>query len=582
MSATNFKTVNETYRQLIGNGLTYSIPRFQRDYSWTDEEWEDLWEDILTVLESQKQDSFNDAHYMGYLVLQSSNEKEFFVIDGQQRLTTLSIIVLAGLKSLKRIIEQGVDAENNQQRLDQLRSTYIGYLDPITLQSKPKLTLNRNNDYFYKTYLVSLVEKMPQRNLKSSEHSLRKAADWFDNKISDYIRDDSDKGVKIATIIEEISSKLFFTVITVNDELNAYKVFETLNARGVRLSSTDLLKNYLFSVIHRDAQSINSESELSALEIHWEKLVERLGSESFPDFLRIFWNSRYQFVRHSELFKRVREKVRSRGDVFELIRDMDADVDIYLTLTNPFNTIGFTDVIKKYAEHLKSFSVKQPFSLLMAAYRNLGTSEFERLLKATVNISFRYNVISGLQTGDQERTYHKAAMFLNKQLQTKSTLLASDIIEQLHSVYVNDEVFKANFVNKTIKTSYSRNKKVVRYILSEIEFKTSGIRPDLNDDSFNIEHIFPQNAEYGWEEFKDREDVEMVYRIGNMVLIEISLNRSMNNSSFEEKKKLFIKSQFMTAKQIADNLEWTPVQIQQRQLKMAKMATSIWRIDQLS
>jgi len=130
----------------------------------------------------------------------------------------------------------------------------------------------------------------------------------------------------------KISNSLFFTVITVNNELNAYKVFETLNARGVRLSSTDLLKNYLFSVIHKHR---SDEHELSDLERNWDNLVDRLGAESFPDFLRIFWNGRYQFVRNSELFKRVRENVSNRGDVFKLIRDMDEDIDIYLTLTSP-------------------------------------------------------------------------------------------------------------------------------------------------------------------------------------------------------------------------------------------------------
>ena len=210
MSATNFKTVNQTYRQLIGNGLTYCIPRFQRDYSWTDEEWDDLWQDLLSVFDRSNND---DAHYMGYLVLQSNDDKVFYVIDGQQRLTTLSIIVLAGLKNLKKLISDKVEAERNKQRLDQLMGTYIGYLDPVTLQSKPKLTLNRNNDHFYKTYLVALAEKMPQRNLKSSEHSLRKAFDWFDKKIAEYMKGDLDKGVVIAQLIEEMSSKLFFTVI---------------------------------------------------------------------------------------------------------------------------------------------------------------------------------------------------------------------------------------------------------------------------------------------------------------------------------------------------------------------------------
>jgi len=91
MSATNFDTKNATYRQLMGNGLTYRIPRFQRDYSWTEEEWEDLWTDLQASLKNGGE----PAHYMGYLVLQTRDDKYFDVIDGQQRLTTLSLIVLA-------------------------------------------------------------------------------------------------------------------------------------------------------------------------------------------------------------------------------------------------------------------------------------------------------------------------------------------------------------------------------------------------------------------------------------------------------------------------------------------------------
>ena len=98
MSAINFNTSNQTYRQLIGNGMQYHVPRFQRDYSWTDEEWEELWADIQDTMSPDGE----PAHYMGYLVLQSNNQKNFYVIDGQQRLTTLSILALAVLKNLER------------------------------------------------------------------------------------------------------------------------------------------------------------------------------------------------------------------------------------------------------------------------------------------------------------------------------------------------------------------------------------------------------------------------------------------------------------------------------------------------
>ncbi len=80
----NFNTSNNTLRQLLSNGLTYRVPPFQRDYSWTDDEWDDLWQDIQGLFEEDGE----PAHYMGYLVLQSSDNKRFDIIDGQQRITT--------------------------------------------------------------------------------------------------------------------------------------------------------------------------------------------------------------------------------------------------------------------------------------------------------------------------------------------------------------------------------------------------------------------------------------------------------------------------------------------------------------
>src|SRR5437773_2410284 len=137
--AINFNTGNQTFRQVFGNGLSYTIPRFQRDYSWTADEWDDLWQDIQGTIAPNGE----PAHYMGYLVLQTQDNRNFEVIDGQQRLTTLSLLVLGVLKVLQDLIDAGVDADNNRLRIEQLRNSYIGYLDPVTLIPRSKLSLNR-------------------------------------------------------------------------------------------------------------------------------------------------------------------------------------------------------------------------------------------------------------------------------------------------------------------------------------------------------------------------------------------------------------------------------------------------------
>jgi hypothetical protein len=571
MAATNFKTENNTFRKLIGNGLTYRIPRFQRDYSWTHEEWEDLWLDLMGTLK----DDGETAHYMGYLVLQSADYKTFDVIDGQQRLTTISIIVLAVLKNIQRLIEAGNEAEPNQRRQLQIQQTYVGYLDPVTLVARPKLTLNRNNNNYFQTYLVPLGH-LPQRGFRASEHLLRKAFEWFDKQVSAYLKASSgNEGMRLAKLVEDVSDRLFFTVITVTDELNAYKVFETLNSRGVRLSATDLLKNYLFSVLDRGGEV---DHELRNLEDRWESIVGRLQSENFPDFLRVHWNSRRSFARQADLFKTIRAGVNTPQAVFQLLRDMEEDLDTYLALSSP-EASDWPQADKELAGVLKTFRVRQPFPLLLAGKRAFDAPDFTALLRATVVISMRFNVIGSYSTAEQERKYNEVAERVAKKDLDKlgPTLLA------MRSIYPDDSAFRAAFAEKIIRTTDSRNNKVVRFILCALEKRLSNQDYSFNSDAYNIEHVLPQNAPDGWGGFGNDDADALIYRLGNMTLLQSGSNRDLGNVPYSEKRAVYQQSGFAVTRKLAtDNAEWTAERIAAHQNWMATQATAIWRIAQLS
>lgn len=571
MAATNFKTENNTFRKLIGNGLTYRIPRFQRDYSWTNEEWEDLWMDLLGTLKADGE----AAHYMGYLVLQSADDKTFDVIDGQQRLTTISIIVLAILKSIQRLIDAGNDAEANKRRKEQIQQTYVGYLDPVTLVARPKLSLNRNNNNYFQTYLVPLGH-LPQRGFRASEHQLRKAFEWFDKRVADYLKASTgDEGMRLAKLVEDISDRLFFTVITVTDELNAYKVFETLNARGVRLSATDLLKNYLFSVLDRGGET---DHELRNLEDRWEAIVGRLQSENFPDFLRVHWNSRRSFARQADLFKTIRAQVGTPEAVFLLLREMEEDLDTYLALSSP-EPSDWSQEDKNLASFLKTFRVRQPFPLLLAAKRMFDAPDFTGLLRATVVISMRFNVIGSYGTAEQERKYNEVAERIAK----KELTTLGSALQAMRSIYPDDTAFRAAFAEKTIRTTDSRNNRVVRFILCALEKHLSGQDYSFTSDAFNIEHVLPQNAPDGWGGFGNDDAEAMVYRLGNMTLLQAGANRDLGAVTYDQKRAIYEQSGFAITKKLAnDNAEWTQGRIAAQQIWMATQATSIWRIAQLS
>lgn len=570
MAATNFKTENNTFRKLIGNGLTYRIPRFQRDYSWTDDEWEDLWADLMGTLQPEGE----SAHYMGYLVLQSSDDKTFEVIDGQQRLTTVSIIVLAVLKNLQRLIDSGNDSEANKRRMEQIRQTYVGYLDPVTLVARAKLTLNRNNNSYFQDYLVPLGH-LPQRGFRASEHLLRKAFEWFDRRVAEYLKKSTGtEGMRLAQFVEDMSDRLFFTMITVTDELNAYKVFETLNARGVRLSATDLLKNYLFSVLDRGR---DIDHELRNLEERWEAMVGRLGAESFPDFLRAHWNSRRPFARQAELFKTIRSQVNSREAVFQLLRELEQDLDTYLALSSP-EASDWPQDIKGFASTLRTFNVRQPLPLLLAARRTFDAPDFSGLMRACVVISMRFNVICSYGTAEQERTYNAVAERIARgEIKNLGSALAV-----MQGVYPNDAAFRAAFAEKAIRTTQSRNNRVVRFILCALEKHLSDADYSFTSDSFNIEHVLPQNPQAGWETFSDEEADALTYRLGNMTLMQAGQNKNLGNAAYEDKRAVFQQSGFAITRKLAtEHAEWTPERIAAHQNWMAAQATAIWRIAQI-
>ena len=561
----NFNTSNKSFRQMFGNGLSYKVPMFQRDYSWADDQWDDLWNDIVLTAATRE----NDVHYMGYLVLSSTDSRVFNVIDGQQRLTTLTLLILAVLKYLDELAENGIDPDANRQRSTQLRSSYIGYLDPVTLITQSKLSLNRANDAYFQTYIVPL-QPLPKQNLKFSEKLLKNAFEWFYGRINEQFSK-AKSGKEIAQFIENVVDRLFFTVIEVNDELDAFTVFETLNSRGVKLAPIDLLKNYLFSVVNKSPSS-SHELETRRLEEQWHKIVDTIGDANLTDFLRVHWNSKNTRVRESGLFKAVRQVIDDRGKVFELVRNLDADSAVFAAFIDPENEL-WTIEQRQYIRTLHLFKVKQPLSLLLAARRTLNDTDFTKVLRACVIISFRYNIIFSGATGDQETIYNNLA----KDITLGNVQTIQDVMSRLRPIYKTDSEFKAAF---SVKAFPNNSSKVAIYILTELE-KKQGIAFDTSSSKYDLEHIFPVNPADDWPGFPSPVTDDPQLRLGNLTLIEKTLNKNAGNRSFDEKKLIYAQSLVPSTQKIGIECDfWSKSEINDRQDRMAREATSIWRLSE--
>ena len=133
---------------VIGNGKIYTVPMYQRDFSWKSDQWEDLWNDILELRKTE------NVHYMGSIVFLDMGYKHFNIIDGQQRFCTLTLIVLAIIKQLMLLISKKIDVDNNKERISLLEKKFIGDKDPGSLTYFAKLRLNENNNSFFQSNLL--------------------------------------------------------------------------------------------------------------------------------------------------------------------------------------------------------------------------------------------------------------------------------------------------------------------------------------------------------------------------------------------------------------------------------------------
>ena len=566
MSKTLFEPGSPTFNELVGNGKIHDVPKYQRDYSWDTEDWDDLWNDIEGIPEEQ-------IHYMGYVVLQrTADSRRYWIIDGQQRITTLSILALAVLDLLKEWTTQGIDSEANLRRIKILESNFVAAETAASLTPMSKLNLNRNNDDFYKSYLLRRRRPTSMSRFKPSERKMWKAYEFFQQKLRDKFNADPN-GEAVAAFLEKtVGDKLVFSSITVGDDLNAYKVFETLNARGVKLSTGDLLKNYLLSEVAK-----TSEHDLDEAERMWQSINDALQKTDLPTFIRHYWNSRYPLQTKTTLFKAIKNEIKGIDKVFELLGELEELAVVYAALDNSASDIWTADE-KEPIEELNLFSASQCYTLMLSAYKNIRPvkpEEFVKILKHLVVVTFRYTTISQYNTNIIEQEFNKTSMGIAKGMYKTAREVFNSYEKTL---YLNDDVFSNNFTYRAVNTN--RFKTLTRYILCKLERQLSGVIVDWNDARLSIEHILPENPGPDWEVYftKDEQE-EYVFRLGNLTLMETGKNRDIGNKLIGDKLPVYQTSQYALTRDKTAYTEWKPSTVQKRQTELAKLAKTVWKVN---
>jgi hypothetical protein len=310
----------------------------------------------------------------------------------------------------------------------------------------------------------------------------------------------------------------------------------------------------------------------------WQHLIGTIKHERFPDFLRYHLLCQSPQIRKQRLFKKVREEVKTSADVFALMDALEQRADLFAAMDDTSHEY-WTDrpAAKPYVRDLQLFGVRQHMPLVFAAWERMSADDFTRVLKLLCMLSVRYTVIGSLNTNELEPVYHRAA----KALLDGAVRTPAEVFAQLRSVYVDDDKFVRDFSHKEMDTT-GRRKKVVKYLLCALESDASGASLDWESDHGTIEHILPENPSAQWDEaFNPDRQKDFIYRLGNLMLLEQSINRECQNGSFEDKKPQYERSSYAAANALghSDQADWSPALLTLRQERMAQRAAHVWRSD---
>lgn len=538
----------------ILNKSVFDIPRNQRRYVWKKPHWQDLYEDIVFSITETK------PHFVGSIVLEGEGKKDglsyYTIIDGQQRLTTITIVLLAIMKHFH---------ENDMT--DDFLGT-ISYLQSKNNSNQDITILNSE----YHVSLASLIRNMIALKDKSlsmasfvEANTLSKTKDKCIGDALRFfysaIRDDVQQVDNVQKRLREIrNAVLDMTAVKIvsSSEEDSYTIFEILNARGQELAAHELLKNYIMRYIQpterRDDVKMMWEDMERAVGSSMDKFIKHYATHRFGD-TRDKYNSPYQAI----------QKATHGQNIGELFDDIKLKSEYYSKIIHPDKgEDGNCDEIE-YAIfdffRTKRFEQFRPVLLSLIHQRSLGklsSQKYELTLKYIYNFFVCYTIIGEEKSNKLEDVVFKYARMLED---SYSDELLQEFANNLKRKIPSYEWFLNAFKNVGWSNHYDlykgeKNKTRVQIILEVIELFVSQAH---NAHDFTVEHILPDS------------DGITNAQIGNLIPLEDALNRSCANKSLTDKCGFYEKSSFTSARGIATRFREKPFDPSKRTEYLAKL-----------
>jgi len=539
---------------LRGNRL--KVPTFQREYSWETNQVDQLLNDFHRA----KLD--HSDYFLGTIVtIAKGTHEPLEIVDGQQRLTTTAILITAIREVMKEIGQP-------EAVIESINNDYLSSYDRKAGEHVPKLTLNIDDNDFFSELLRGNKPKRSRDSHDRLQDAFQNARSFMRKVVSTFA--EVDKPTVLNEWLEFIEHEASVILVKTDDAAKAFKMFETLNDRGLKTSQADLVKSYLFGQAGKRVGE--AQSRWSSMKDNLEELKD---DESTINFLRHNLIATKQFVRAEDIYSSVQSGVRGETSSASFISSLEASSRVYVSTYQESSEYwsSYPTSSQKALEVYNKFDLKPSRPLVFALAIKFKPNEFDKAISLVSSLIVRLVLASRTRSGVIEQTFANAALNVYEGKITTT----DELKKLLTNVIVSDLDFRNEF-----QTARVTKADLARYYLRTLENANAGDKEPwfiVNEDSaiLTLEHVLPQNPVNGWH---FDADVRKLYtkRLGNLCLLQKSGNELIGNKSYAEKKSSLFESPLKMTSMIAENSTWGPEQIEERQTKLADIAIKAWPV----
>lgn len=579
--------------------LKHIVPAYQRDYVWTQKTVEQLWDDLIEHYRRYSVDEQlpnPEGYFLGAMVVVLDKDSgKFEVVDGQQRLTSLSTIISILFDYLGKLAVPEPHRSGHEQVARECLGQFVGadWETNLSFSDHDIETFFLNSCLINKTrsekqtYWESEWCKSKLSKNKSAIYRVYEAIESGYGKLDSFINelgDDDQKKNRLVSLFRMVTECVVVLRISAQSHTNAYAIFESLNNRGIRLSQADLIKNELLKV------ALPAERE-EIIE-NWSDARQHVDSSAIlglPDLLHLSYLSRHSRVKANDLYENVKAYVASASGVaLGYSRELAEDAAAFDALTENYDSKWSPDTHSMLNDIKNVLGIKLCYPYLLSAYRkhSKDKEKFESHVRLVMNFAFRFLKVMDGAVEVLATAVSEASLLVN---QGKS------------HVEVANEVFKkhapdAQFLSM-LESAYFQSTKLAYFAVYYIErAMMKGSVPLPHGVEQNLEHIMPRTpTKKDWPAIADAKDKdpelfkEYLWRIGNLLPLPETINKSIKNKGINYKIANGTGNEYTAAalalvspKEVSKYLvsgEWTYESIETRQRDLVKsFAGQAWSL----